>query len=119
MTMIGQISVLWPSDDNFPAAAPFADTALNGIAFTGRTSPAREGCTAHSIRTLADGTRLDTCTRVARITPYRALKELHLRTEGTISSTDATAPTPATTPANSFEKSALALTWDPIEGLLP
>ena len=119
MTMIGPVSVLWPSDGNFPAVAPFSDTALNGIPFTGRISPGSDGCTAHSIRTLPDGTRLDTCTRVAHITPYRALTAIHLRTLASMSSTYATAPTSMAMPSNVFSRNESPFVWDRTEGPLP
>jgi hypothetical protein len=119
MTMIGQVSVLWPSDGNFSAIAPFADTSLNGIAFTGRIGATTEGCTNHSIHTLPDGTRLDTCTRVARITPYRALTALHLRMPGFINSTYTTAPASTTATTNPVFRSTSNIAWDRVEGALP
>jgi len=119
MTMIGQVAELWPSDSNFPATPPFADAGLNGIAFTGRVSPAVDGCTSHNIRTLPDGTRLDTCTRVAHITPYRALKAVHLRTTAGTMSTYATAPTSTGTPTLAATSLTPLLLWDRTEATLP
>ena len=112
MTMIGPISALWPSDGNYPATAPFADTSINGIAFTGRRSPTRDGCLTHNRHSLPDGTRLDTCTRVAHITPYRALTALHIRTDSSTRSTYSTAPTPSATLLRSLPEFVSAFTWD-------
>jgi hypothetical protein len=120
MTLISQISLLWPSDGNFPATPPFSDTSLNGIAFTGRVGAAVDACSAHSIHTLPDGTRIDTCTRITRVTPYRALKATHLRIGGPVSSRYATAPTPMVTPANPLSAAIPSdFTWDCVEGTLP
>jgi hypothetical protein len=117
--MISQVSLLWPSDGNFPAAPPFSDTRLNGIAFTGRVSPATDGCTSHSIRTLPDGTRLDTCTRVAHTTPYRALTEVRLRIPGLVNSKYTTAPTPTAVPANPVRGSTSDIVWTSFENAFP
>jgi hypothetical protein len=120
MTMISQVSLLWPSDGNFPATAPFVDTALNGQPFTGRISPRSDGCTSHNIHTLPDGTSLDTCTRVSHITPYRALTRVRLNTDQRVKSTYATAPTSASSPANATLPQAIqGFNWDSSAGTLP
>jgi hypothetical protein len=120
MTMIGQVSVLWPSDGNFPAIAPFVDTALGGIAFTGRIGATTEGCTSHSIHTLPDGTRLDTCTRVVRITPYRALTEIRIHTADFMRSTYATASTPTSTSVSILPRTLIGgFSWIRTEGAFP
>jgi hypothetical protein len=120
MTMISQVSLLWPSDSNFPATAPFVDTSLNNQPFTGRLSPTSDGCTSHNIRTLPDGTRLDTCTRVSHITPYRALTQVRLNTLDRFQSTYATAPTSASTPENATQpQQSQSFNWDSSAAALP
>lgn len=120
MTMISQVSLLWPSDSNFPATAPFVDTTLNGRPFTGRISPTSTGCTSHNVHTLPDGTRLDTCTRVSHITPYRVLTSVHLQTGSQLRSTYATAPTPTSTPAIATITGVVdPFPWNIFQGALP
>jgi hypothetical protein len=120
MTMVGQVSGLWPTDSNFPATQPFADTALNGISFTGKRAASNQGCTAHSTRTLPDGTTLDTCTRVSTLTPYRALTAVHLRIAGIVTALYATSATQSVPPSNVVTRqSPDNVVWDSSEGTLP
>jgi hypothetical protein len=119
MTMIGRVALLWPSDGIFPASPPFRDTALGGISFTGLVSPASEGCVSHNLHMLPDGTTLDTCTRVATITPYRALTEVLLHIPSQVASMYATAPTPVAIPAQVVMSGSLPILWDPVQTTFP
>lgn len=120
MTMIGQVSALWPSDGNFPAAPPFVDTTLNRISFTGTRGGSSTGYTVHNTHTLPNGTVLDTCIREATIAPYRALTAVHLRIPGAIMSDYATAPTQLGVPVTLIHSQSFGNTlWDRVEGVLP
>jgi len=119
MTMIGQVSALWPSDASFPASPPFVDAALTStVNITGRISPTSTGCTAHTIRILPNGTELDKCTQVTSITPYRALTQVSINTDP-VKATYATAPTSSSTPANVVGNKIPELSWSVSEGALP
>jgi len=118
MTMIGQVQQLWPSDASFLTSPPFQDTTVNGIKITGRVSATNVGCTTHSTHTVG-GVILDTCTRLTTIVPYRALTAVHLRIEGILTSTYATAATASTTSAQNTSGQMGPAVWDRFAGTLP
>jgi hypothetical protein len=90
MTMMGQASGLWPKDGSHPASPPFVDTSLGGHPFTGAVGVADVGCS--SIFRDPDGTPV-TCLATRRVTPYRALKEVHVDIGGVTITAYRTAPT--------------------------
>jgi hypothetical protein len=121
MTMIGQIAQLWPTDTSFPALPPFRDTALNGVVFTGLSGPAHDQCIQHSTHQLPDGTTIDTCTRVATFTPFRALIRATLTVGGRTTSQYSTAPTQTANPVPviQFPKSVTDFPWISQQTRLP
>jgi len=119
MTMIGQVSALWPSDATVPTAPPFFDTSLSGIAFTGRIGATSTGCTQHNRHTLPSGTVLDICAKVSSVTSYRVLTQVSLQTLDFIQSAYATAPTPTSNPAPVTLQKLFSFSWTRSEGPLP
>ncbi|MGN6104475.1 MAG: hypothetical protein ACTHU0_05170 [Kofleriaceae bacterium] len=130
MTMIGQISSLWPTDASHPASPPFADESIDtvnpytDVATTVRITglvdrtvvPARTGC----VRTIVTpgGT---SCRRRGTIVPYRALNAVSLEFQGATETMYATAvtlplaPVPATPAVQRTPKRS----WSTIDSLLP
>lgn len=116
MSMIGQVSALWPTDGVQSASAPFADTSVNGVGITGLTTPTSSGCTRFStgVPTL--------CVEVTDTTPYRALTSVSLSLPGTtLRSTYGTAPTPDIAPVlvGTQKATPQGFTWISTEGALP
>ena len=103
MTMIGQLSSLWPRDTTFPAFPPFEDTAITwttagGVPTTTRLTgivdrsnrPERTGC----VRYNSNGV----CTEEGTLVPYRAIRSATLTFASTTVSQYATAATATLSP---------------------
>ncbi|HEX8112182.1 MAG TPA: hypothetical protein VF516_30825 [Kofleriaceae bacterium] len=127
MTMVSQVSALWPSDSNSPATEPFADTSVKAmvdnmikvVTITGRRDPSSTGCTAHKTHLLPGGIESDTCLRMTTITPYRALTKMHLKTSDETKSSYATAPTPMIVPVGVTSRQVMGFTWESASDPLP
>jgi hypothetical protein len=128
MTMIGQVSALWPSDSTSPASAPFADEELtwsnpNGTMptttrFTGivdRTVvPERTGCVLGMA---------PSCQRQGTKVPFRALRFATLTFASATESQYATAATAGLAPVIAapvkLRPSLPTNNWTTSEGVLP
>ena len=132
MTMIGQVSSLWPSDGTPAVSPPFFDdeiiwtnpftnvtttTGLTGIA--DRTVvPERTGCVRYAPGPTGG------CLKQGTIVPYRALRFATLTFASTIDSQYDTATTAALTPEQAApDKSRSSQdpnnNWSTSEGVLP
>jgi hypothetical protein len=123
MTMIGQVSNLWPYDLTYPASPPFEDTAITWTSsnnattttrFTGivdrGTDSNRTGCVY--------GT--PTCTHRGTLVPYRALRSASLTFSGTTGTIYMTSATIDLDPAPAGERQRPAhLSWATSESVLP
>jgi hypothetical protein len=92
MTMLGQSSGLWPQDLAHPASPPFVDTSLGGHRFSGQLGVSSVGCTKILYDDL-DPELPVTCIKTGRVTPYRALQEVHVKAGGPTVTRYRTAPT--------------------------
>jgi hypothetical protein len=97
MTMLGQTSGLWPQDLAHPASPPFVDTSLGGHHFSGQLGVPSVGCTKILYDDL-DPELPVTCTKTVRVTPYRALQEVHVDFSGLSGSTEFTRTSYSTAP---------------------
>jgi hypothetical protein len=133
MTMIGQVSRLWPIDGTHPASPPFVDDVIdwtdpianpNATTTTRLTGivdhsvvPERTGCVRHSP---SPGFP---CTHKGTIVPYRALRSASLSLSNAISSSYATAATATSTPASAVpdrvRNPTASIDWPADEGPLP
>lgn len=114
MTMIGQVSNLWPSDSVKGAAPPFYDTSMGSTRYTGREQFSSTGCVQRN----AIGTA---CIRYIRRAQYRALTYARLDFGSETRSAYATAPTALLAPTE-IAIPVLRLTeknWVTSEGALP
>ena len=114
MTMIGRVTNLWPSDASHPALAPFSDSVVAGVRYSGRSQFASSGCWKKS----SDGTRC--LERIVR-NQYRALKTASLIFHDETTSTYATAATAQLPPAAAAPKLTRQhnSNWSTSEGVLP
>jgi hypothetical protein len=123
MTMIGQVTNLWPYNELYPAAPPFEDTAItwmssdgmstNTTRFTGLvdrgTVDNRTGCVYGS-----------PCTHKGTLVPYRALQSVALTFSNPIYTSYKTAATVNQTPAPVGNRTRdVPLSWTTSEGVLP
>lgn len=113
MTMVGQVVNLWPSDGASQASAPFSDTVVNGVRYTGKTQFNSSGC---SKLTSTERRCIERITRIQ----YRALRSASLRFGSFTEVIHATAPTALLAPAvvTSFQRPQNPA-WSTQEGSLP
>jgi hypothetical protein len=114
MTMIGQVSNLWPRDSNQDAVPPFSDSSENGVRYTGRRQFYGSGCTNWS-------PNFAYCQQRTVRTQYRALTYATLTFATPTTSNYATAPTAQVIPleATPYRKREGNLGWATNEGVLP
>jgi hypothetical protein len=131
MTMIGQVSALWPRDGGvLEASPPFEDAAItwkdisSGIATTTRftgivdhnNDPARTGC----VKYVYDPILGVVCDEEGTIVPYRALRSATLTFSGNTRTLYETAATANQAPAFAKQHHRPAeLGWTTSEGVLP
>jgi hypothetical protein len=113
MTMIGQVSNLWPGADVSP---PFFDASLGGVRYTGKTQWSSTGCTKLYV-TQAYTRCLERTQRIQ----YRALTYARLNFDRQTKTAYATAATPQITPVEArsplYRDSNSG--WETSEGPLP
>ena len=116
MTMVGQVTNLWPSDSYSGAAAPFFDTSVSGVRYTGKSQFNSSGCTRYSVTQTS--TR---CVERTQRIQYRALSYAKLDFATATTSTYATAATAQLAPieATSLLIRGPSLNWVTSEGALP
>jgi hypothetical protein len=128
MTMIGQVSALWPRDANQEASPPFEDTAItwtnhSGVTtttqFTGRVdlsdAPERTGCVSY--RVTPTGQR---CAQEGTLVPYRALRAATLTFSQPTDTRYETAATALMFPTFVTDKRRIAIQgWSTSENGLP
>jgi Bacterial Ig-like domain len=116
MTMIGQVSNLWPTDTSWSAAQPFFDDSVNGVRYTGEQHFYSSGCGPGQFTP-----DMSYCNERWQRTQYRALTYAKLDFAGPTRSTYATAataqlaPVEATVPLTRFADRS----WVTSEGALP
>jgi hypothetical protein len=114
MTMIGQVSNLWPKDNNQNASPPFSDSSIHGVRYTGALQFFSSGCGKYS-------PGMAFCQERWQRTQYRALTDASLDFgEATVSSyaTAAVAHLAPVEAALSLERN-LDRDWATSEGALP
>jgi hypothetical protein len=132
MTMIKQVSGLWPGDYRHPANQPFEDTAItwtnrSGVTTTTRVTgqvdrsnvPERTGCVSY--RQTPTG---PVCTQEGTLVPYRALRAATLMFASTTDSQYATAATATlppvlAAPVKRRDHHDPLNNWSTTEGTLP
>jgi len=114
MTMIGQVTTLWPSDGNQQAVAPFTDSSVAGVRYTGRLQFSNSGCT------LLNVTR-QRCVERTTKTQYRVLTYAKLNFSNNTLTSYATAATPQIAPMETTlpQTRLSSLGWETSEGALP
>ena len=114
MTMIGQVSNLWPKDNHHNALPPFSDSSVNGVRYTGKSQFFSSGCGKYS-------PGMAYCQERWQREQYRALTYASLDFTGPTKSSYATAataqlaPVEATLPLERRPTSG----WSTSEGALP
>jgi hypothetical protein len=125
MTMIGQVSGLWPRRAGQEAAPPFEDAAITwtdgiGATLTTRLTgivdrsyvPSRTGCVKE--------VSMNVCDQAGTLVPYRALASASLTFTGNTVSRYATAATASLEPDFATQRvRASTLGWSTSEGTLP
>ena len=117
MSMVGQITALWPQDGSHPAAAPFSDLVVSGAELTGDFEGFPEGCSKFTV--LLGVLR---CREVTSYVAYRALTSISLGTSGPLRSTYATAADLTTTAVDAWGatlRTSNPFLWSTTEGTLP
>jgi hypothetical protein len=129
MTMIGQVSKLWPRDQAHPAFPPFEDAAITWTNGSGATTttrftgivdysndPDRTGCVR-----FVPTPNGPVCTQEGTLVPYRALRAAELTFSGNTYTRYEIAATASQTPALARpDRSRDAITgWTTSEGALP
>lgn len=114
MTMIGQVTTLWPTETNWSAVAPFSDSSVIGVRYTGKHQFSSNGCTKLNLT----GTR---CMERTSRTQYRALMHARLDfSDNTLTSYTTTAtPEIAPTEFSGLQIRDSSLRWETYEGVLP
>jgi hypothetical protein len=114
MTMIGQVTTLWPKDGNQPAVAPFFDSSVNGVRYTGKQQFSSSGCTKLN-------PSLTKCVERTSRTQYRALIRARLELSNHAITSYSTAVTLQITPIEATlpKTRDQALGWETLEGALP
>jgi hypothetical protein len=125
MTMIGQVSNLWPYDLIYPASPPFEDTAITWTSSDNATTPITTRLTGIVDRS-ADPNRTGCvygtpmCTHRGTLVPYRALRSASLTFSSSTRTSYKTAVTIDQDPAPVAERARAAhLTWATSESVLP
>jgi hypothetical protein len=116
MTMIGQVSSLWPQDGVYSEAQPFNDSETAGVRYTGKVKWSDSGCS----RRVTTGGKLR-CTQRTSRTQYRALNYASLTFGSSTLSQYVTAPT-ASLPGVQAATDGVRLPsrgWQTFEGGLP
>jgi hypothetical protein len=114
MTMIGQVSNLWPKDNQHDALPPFSDSSVSGVRYTGKSQFFSSGCGKYS-------PGMAYCQERWQRTQYRALTYAGLDFAEPTMSRYATAATAQLAPVEAtipLERSK-ALDWVTSEGALP
>jgi hypothetical protein len=117
MSMVGQITALWPQDGSHPAAAPFSDLVVSGTHLTGDFEGFPEGCSKLSI--LLGVLR---CREVTSYVAYRALTSVSFMMAEPLRNTYATSAgmtTSAIDPWGGPVATSSPFTWSTAEGTLP
>jgi len=119
MSMVGQITALWPQDGSHPAAAPFSDLVVSGTDLTGDFEGFPEGCSKFAL--LLGVLR---CREVTSYVAYRALTAVSfsLGTSSPLKTTYATSAgltTSATDATGSTLVTSNPFLWTTTEGTLP
>jgi len=116
MTMIGQVTALWPQDSAYAAAAPFSDSSYSGFRYTGTTRFSSSGCT----QTVFQGGDPYCRQRTSRA-QYQILTYAALSFSGNTLAGYATAPTATIAPAPAAPNTirASGQNWQTFEGTLP
>lgn len=115
MTMIQQVTGLWPSDGTRPATAPFSDTSINGVRYTGQQQFSSTGCTSSAF---VQGIMY--CKQRTTRVQYRALTNVSLAINSDMYSDYATAATPDLSPMPAAPQASRGLgSWTKQEGTLP
>ncbi|HWO20496.1 MAG TPA: hypothetical protein VNO30_17120 [Kofleriaceae bacterium] len=114
MTMIGQVSILWPTDGNHNATQPFLDASISGVRYTGKSPFFSSGCGKYS-------PGMAFCQERWQRTQYRALKYARLDFTSTTATTYATAATLQSEPVIAIPllKRPKELFWETEEDPLP
>jgi hypothetical protein len=114
MTMIGQVSNLWPRDGTYSATQPFIDSDINGVRYTGKSPFFSSGCGKYS-------TGMAFCQERWQRTQYRALTYARLDFQASTESTYATAATAQISPVEATPQLARqhSFFWETQEGTLP
>ena len=114
MTMIGQVSNLWPRDGNQSATQPFVDLSVGGVRYTGKSQFFSSGCGKYS-------TGMAFCQERWQRTQYRALTYARLDFQEFTKSTYATAATAQLSPVEATPQLSRnqSLFWETQEGTLP
>lgn len=116
MTMVGEVTNLWPTDGTYAASPSFFDTSINSVRYTGKQQFSSTGCT-HTI--FLGG--LMYCNERTRRTQYRALTFAKLQFASQTTTDYATAPTPTIAPLTAAPqtKRLSSSIWQTTEGSLP
>jgi len=116
MTMVGQVTPLWPADSYSGATAPFFDTSVSGVRYTGKSQFNSSGCTRFSVTQTS--TR---CVERTQRIQYRALSYASLDFSTQTWSTYATSATALVAPieATPSLKRFQEQDWAASEGALP
>ena len=114
MTMIGQVSNLWPKDNHQDATPPFTDSSIHGFRYTGKLQFFSSGCGKYS-------PGMAFCQERWQRTQYRALTYASLRFSTATLSTYATAAAAHLVPAEvtPLHRREANLGWSTTEGVLP
>ncbi len=114
MTMIGQVSNLWPRDQNQEALPPFSDSSVNGVRYTGKHQFSSSGCGKYSAG-------MAYCQERWQRTQYRALTHARLDFTKDTKTLYATTAMPQITPgeATLSRTRFKSLGWGTFEGTLP
>lgn len=109
MTMIGQVSSLWPSDTNRPSAPSFSDLVSGGIDYTGKNEFSSTGCSPGHTILLAGKLH---CNQRTTRRQYRALNYAKLDFLSDTGTDYATAPTVQHTPRIATPTVSRHAMWD-------
>jgi hypothetical protein len=130
MTMIGQISSLYPTDQFYQAAPPFEDAAITWTSGSGVTTttrftgsvgysndPNRTGC----VKFVFPPNGPPVCTQEGTLVPYRALRSATLTFSSNTNTLYETAATASQIPARAHPDRTreAKLSWATSEGALP
>src|SRR4029078_10355848 len=97
MSMVGQITALWPQDGSHPAAASFSDLVVSGTNLAGDFEGFPQGCSKFTV--LLGVLR---CKEVTSYVAYRAFTQVSLVASGSLKSTYLTAAGLTTSAADAW-----------------